>query len=259
MFCTVDDLQISYRLSGEGEQTLVILQGWGTEWKVYDSIAAQLASRFRVLQFDFPGFGHSQEPAEPWNVDAYADFFCKLMLELGIDSAILMGHSYGGRVIIKLAARESLPFTIESIVLVDAAGVMPKRSLVQKLRVRKYKLVRAIFNVDFIYWLFPEIIDDWRSRQGSADYRAATPIMRQALVMAVNEDLQALFPKVQQEVLLIWGAGDTATPLSDGQCMEQLMPNAGLVTLQNAGHFSFLDQPAAFARVLASYFNLTGE
>ena len=122
----VDDYNICYKITGEGDETVVILQGWGTDLGVYDSVASSINEKYRVVQFDLPGFGGSDEPREAWNVDAFADFFCKFMEALEIKKAILIGHSYGGRVIIKLAARESLPFEIDRIVLIDSAGVLPK-------------------------------------------------------------------------------------------------------------------------------------
>ncbi len=256
MNITVDGYKVNYKITGDGPQTLVILQGWGTEMSLYDSISDAVNDTFRVVQFDFPGFGGSDEPREPWNVDAYADFFCDFLAALQITSASLLGHSYGGRVIIKLANRENLPFNIERIVLLDAAGIMPKRTLLQKLKVKRYKALKKFLGLKFIYALFPEVIDDWRSRQGSADYRNASPMMRQCMVMAINEDLTNLLPGIKQETLLIWGELDTATPLSDGQKMEELIPSSGLVVLPGAGHFSYLDQPATFRSVIRSYFKI---
>ena len=236
---------------------MVMLQGWGTDLGVYDSVADAINEKYTFVQFDFPGFGGSDEPREAWNVDAYADFFCKFMEALGIKKATLIGHSYGGRVIIKLAARESLPFEITNIVLIDSAGVLPKRSFAQKMKIRRYKVLKRILNLKLIYALFPEVIDDWRSRQGSADYRNATPIMRQCLVMAVNEDLTELLPKIKQDTLLIWGDKDTATPISDGKLMEERIPNSGLAVLTGTGHFSFLEQPAVFRNIMRSYFQIS--
>ena len=151
----------------------------------------------------------------------YAYFFCDFMQALQIKKATLIGHSYGGRVIIKLAARERIPFEIKNIVLIDSAGIMPKRSFKQKLKIKEYKILKKIVSVKLIYALFPELIDDWRSRQGSADYRNASPMMRQCMVMAVNEDLTDLLPCIKQDTLLIWGDKDTATPISDARLMEE--------------------------------------
>ena len=252
----VDDYNICYKITGEGDETVVILQGWGTDLGVYDSVADAINDKYKVVQFDLPGFGGSDEPREAWNVDAFADFFCKFMQALEIKKATLIGHSYGGRVIIKLAARESLPFEIDRIVLIDSAGVLPKRSFSQKMKIRRYKILKKILNLKLVYFLFPELIDDWRSRQGSADYRNATPMMRNCLVMAVNEDLTDLLPKIKQETLLIWGDKDTATPIGDAKIMEEKIPNSGLAVIPGTGHFSFLEQPVTFRNIMKSYFQV---
>ncbi len=252
----IDGYDINYKISGEGPETAVILQGWGTSLDVYDTVAQAIREKYRVVQFDFPGFGGSDEPREAWDVDAYADFFCKLMEELGIGRAALIGHSYGGRVILKLASRENIPFEITKIALIDSAGIVPEKTAAQKLRVWKYKAVKAVFHTRWFKALFPAMVEEWSGRQGSQDYRNATPIMRQCLVKAVNEDLTHLLGSVRQETLLIWGDLDTATPLGDGKKMEELMPNAGLVVLEGAGHYSFLEKPAEFRNVMRSYFQI---
>ena len=252
----VDGYNICYKVTGNGEKTCVVLQGWGTDLGIYDTVADSINAQYRVIQFDFPGFGGSDEPREAWNVDAYANFFCKLMQALGIEAATLIGHSYGGRVIIKLASREELPFRIENIVLIDSAGVLPQRTFAQKVKIKRYKLLKRILNLKVIYALFPELIDDWRSRQGSEDYRKASPIMRQCLVMAVNEDLTELLPRIKQDTLLIWGDKDTATPIRDAKIMEEKIPSAGLAVIRGTGHFSFLEQPKVFDRIMKSYFQV---
>ena len=171
MEIVVDGYKIQYKETGNGENVVVILQGWGTELSMYDSVAGSISSEYKVIQFDFPGFGNSEEPKEAWAVDDYADFFLHFMEALDIHKAVLMGHSYGGRVIIKLAAREELPFQIEKIVLIDSAGILPQKTFKQKVNIQKYKLLKKIVNVKWIYALCPEFIDAWKSKQGSADYR----------------------------------------------------------------------------------------
>lgn len=256
MYIDVEEYNIKYKISGEGDDTVVILQGWGTNLDMYDSIALALKEKYRVIQFDFPGFGESDEPLEAWNVDAFADFFCKFMEKLEVKEASLVGHSFGGRVIIKLASRGKIPFVITRIVLVDSAGILPTKTAIQKFKIRQYKILKKIFNNKVVYALFPEVVDDWKSRQGSADYRSATPIMRQCLVMAVNEDLQGLLPQIKQDTLLIWGDKDTATPISDAKIMEEKIPNSGLVVLNGAGHFSYLEQPSIFQNVIRNFFQI---
>jgi pimeloyl-ACP methyl ester carboxylesterase len=256
MKINVDGYDIEYKETGTGDEVAVILQGWGTSLGMYDSMAACINGRFRVIQLDLPGFGASDEPRESWNVDEYADFFLHFMEKLGIGRATLIGHSYGGRVIIKLASRESISLELDRLVLVDAAGILPKKTFAQKMKVKRYKLLKRLFSLKPVHALFPEMIDDWKGRQGSADYRNATPVMRECLVKAVNEDLTELLPRIRQETLLVWGDMDTATPLSDGQLMEKLIPDAGLAVIKGAGHFSFAEQPAVFRSIMHSYFRI---
>ena len=254
MRITIDGIDIEYKFSGSGERNVVVLQGWGTELSVYDSVAAAISDSCRVLQFDLPGFGGSKEPPEAWNVDSYTDFFLRFMEELGIKSAALIGHSYGGRIIIKLASRKGIPFNIEKIVLIDSAGVLPVRSLWQKVKIGQYKILKRLFDTRVFYALFPELVDDWRMRQGSEDYRRATPVMRQCLVMAVNEDLTQLLSDIDRDCLLIWGDKDTATPIRDAHIMEEKIPGAARIVLEGCGHYSFLEAPQKFRSVMKAFF-----
>lgn len=258
MNIVIDNLNISYNISGNesATETFVILQGWGTKYEYYEKIAALLRNKFKVVQFDFPGFGGSDEPPVPWGVDDYTDFFDKLMEKLSIKEAILLGHSYGGRVIIKYANREKRNLSIKKIILMDAAGIMPKKTFKQKFNIRKYKIMKAVFKPKIMYFLFPEIIDDWRDRQGSADYKNASEIMRACLVKAVNEDLTALLPGIKEETLIIWGEDDDSTPVSDAYLMDKMIPDSGLAIIKNAGHFSYIDQPQIFTEILSNYLKL---
>lgn len=256
MMLTVNGLNINYKISGSGDRYAVILQGWGTGLTVYDSVAAAFPEGYKVLQFDLPGFGESDEPPEPWDVDGFTDFFIALISELGIKKTSLIGHSYGGRMIIKLSARKDLPFEVEKIVLIDSAGVLPVRTLKQKIKIRQYKIIKKIFDLKLFYAMFPELVDDWRMRQGSEDYRRATPVMRQCLVKAVNEDLTPLLDGIPWECLLVWGDKDTATPMRDAHIMEERIKNSGLVVFQGCGHYSFLEDPERFRSVIRAFFNI---
>lgn len=261
MVKNINGIEITYKISGpdDAKETAVVLQGWGTDLTIYDSVAAAINDSYRVVQLDLPGFGASEEPPEAWNVDAYCDFFCDFLDALGIGRTALIGHSYGGRMIIKMAARSSkgeLPFEITKIVLVDSAGVMPRRTASQNFRVKRYKAMRNFLMSKPVHSLFPEVIDYWMSKQGSEDYRNASPVMKKCLVMAVNEDLQDIMPLVKQETLIVWGDLDMDTPISDAHIMEEKIPDSALVVLEGTDHYSFLYKPAEFRNILRAF--LTG-
>ncbi len=84
MRINIDGYNINYKITGDGEDTAVMLQGWGTTMEMYDSVAATIADRVRFIQLDLPGFGGSDEPREPWSVADFSDFFCRFMEALGV-------------------------------------------------------------------------------------------------------------------------------------------------------------------------------
>lgn len=255
MNITINSISLEYTDTGSGD-AVVMLHGWGASKELYRNVINTVAEKFRVIALDFPGFGGSAEPPTAWDVSQFADLTADFISSLGLDKIILLGHSFGGRVSIKLAARDDLPFKIERLILVDSAGIMPKRGLDYKLRVGSYKAAKKIMNTAPMRALFPHAVENMQKHRGSADYAAASPVMRGCLVKAVNEDLEPLLPKIEQDTLLIWGSLDDATPLDDGKTMEKRLPNAGLAVIEGAGHFSWLDSPAVFDAIIRSYLKI---
>lgn len=255
----IENVSVEYSDSAtatDSGETIVMLHGWGASKELYGGVIGTLTLKYRVLALDFPGFGGSSEPPEVWDVGRFADLVEKFISALDLKKVILIGHSFGGRVAIKLASREALPFEISRMILVDSAGILPKRGLEYKLRVGSYKAAKKLLGLPPIRAIAPNAIEKMQKKRGSADYAAASPIMRGCLVKAVNEDLEPLLTKIKQDTLLIWGIDDDATPLEDGKKMEKLLPSAGLAVIEGAGHFSWLDSPAVFDAVIRSYLNI---
>ena len=245
---TVEGLNIAYIDEGTGPVVL-LLHGWGAPAETYRLIIDQLATYCRVIAPDLPGFGQSQEPPEAWSPARFAAFVNAFAKALDITEAVIIGHSNGGRITLHLLTEECA-FTVKKVILMDAAGLKPHRGFSYYWKVYTYKAARWFFSLPGMRSLFPDAVEKARRRRGSADYQAASPIMRQSMVMAVNEDLTKRLPGVKVPTLLIWGEKDTATPLCDGQKMEKLIPDAGLVTLAGAGHFAFAEQWGQCRRVL---------
>ena len=252
---TINGININYEEKGEGE-LIVLLHGWGSNIKLFANLIDLLSKKYKVVAMDMPGFGESHEPPSAWCVDDYADFVIEFLKAYNTDKVMLLGHSFGGRVIIKLNSRENLPFEISKVILVDSAGILPPKSNKKSFRTRWYKFCRTILSTGIMQKIAPEALEKLRVKYGSADYVAASPLMRQVLVKTVNEDLEPLLPNIKCPTLLVWGVNDTATPLSDGEKMEKLIPDAGLVKLENAGHYSFLEQQYTFNRVMCSFMKI---
>ncbi len=252
---TVDNIRINYEQKGSGD-LIVLLHGWGSNIKLFSNLIDLLSKKYTVVAMDMPGFGESQEPPSAWCVDDYVDFVIKFLADYDAKQVMLLGHSFGGRVIIKLNSRKDLPFTVSKVILVDSAGILPPKSNKKSWRTRKYKMGKAFLSTKIMRKITPNALEKLRVKYGSADYVAASPLMRQVLVKVVNEDLEPLLPNIKCPTLLIWGVNDTATPLSDGEKMEKLIPDAGLVKLENAGHYSFLEQQFLFNRVMCSFMKI---
>lgn len=255
MVKTIRNIKINYQAAGQGDY-IFLLHGWGADAGLFAGLMEMLSAKYTAVAPDLPGFGGSVEPPCAWSVDDYTDLMIEFMADFNPGRVILLGHSFGGRVIIKLMNRSGLPFEVEKIILTGSAGIRPKRSLKYKCKVAVYKAAKAVLNFAPVRLLFPDALENYRRKMGSADYAAASPVMRQTLVRVVNEDLTGLLGTVRAPVLLVWGVNDTATPLADGKLMEKLIPDAGLVEIAGAGHYSFLDQPFIFNRVMKSFLQM---
>lgn len=250
MLKTIDNQTVACKETGTADACMVILQGWGTTFSLYDGIAAHLAQRYRVVQLDLPGFGASPEPDEPWTVAQYADFTCSFIESLGMESVSILAHSFGGRIVFELTARDELPFSLERLTLVDVAGIVREKTQAEKSKVARYKMLRRLADIPAVHAMFPDLIDDWRSRQGSRDYRNASPLMKRVLVQAVNYDQRDLMGSISCPAHLIWGEDDQDTPLAFAQTMHGLIGGSTLAIVPNAGHFPFAENPDAFFAAL---------
>ena len=249
----IDEIPVNYIDEGEGEVVL-LLHGWGANITLYRGIIDTLKQGRRVIALDMPGFGKTPEPPAPWCVDDYVDFVLHFIDTFSLKKLSVVVHSFGGRVFFKMNARKDLPFSIERTVLIDSAGILPKKSFRQKVSLKCYKIGRAFMSTKVMHFLYPDAVDNMRRKRGSSDYNSATPLMRTTLVKVVNEDLEPLIHLVKCPTLLIWGNLDTATPITDAKRMEELIADAGLVVCEGAGHFSFAEQPVKVNGALKAFF-----
>lgn len=244
----LEGLRVRMEVTGEG-RPLILMHGWGCDHTTVRSIAATAAQTHTVYNIDFPGFGGSQEPAEVWGVELYTRLIEDLVRKEGLERPVLIGHSFGGRVSILYASRNE----VDKMVLVDAAGIKPKRSLKYYLKVYSFKAGKRFWELLLGKEKAQERVDRMRAKRGSSDYAGASPMMRRILSKVVNEDLTDRLPLISAPTLLIWGENDTATPIADAKKMSRLIPGSGLVSFTGCGHYSFLDNPIQFRAVLSSF------
>lgn len=253
MNINIDGINTNYIDVGTGKIVL-LLHGWGSNIMLFNSMISALQGNYRVVALDMPGFGSTDEPPAPMDVDDYTDFVTKFIKLLKLDDFHILGHSFGGRVIIKMLNRKN-DFKIDKVLLVDAAGIKPKKSFKVQMKVKSFKLARKLFEGTILGKMYPNFIENMRKKSGSADYNQASPVMRSSLVKVVNEDLTPMIGSITNETMIIWGDKDDATPISDAHLMYKLIGNSYIVIVEGAGHYSFLEQAVFVNKVILDFLN----
>jgi Predicted hydrolases or acyltransferases (alpha/beta hydrolase superfamily) len=211
---------------------VIFLHGWGGDASAFLFAAKRVKCRATLV--DFYGFGRSPEPDAPLTVPDYAAAVLDVMDKEGIKSAVMVGHSFGGRVALELAAK--YPERIELLVLVDSAGLRPRRGLRYYLKVFTHKILKRF----------------GKGLSGSADYRALSPLMKRTFINVVNYNQAYLLKKIKAETAIIWGTHDKVTPWYMAKKFKRKISGSYLFPLTNAGHFSYLDNSAAFVKILSA-------
>ena len=252
MFINIDNLNIEYTIEGEGYPVL-LLHGWGSSFDVYKGIINTLKNRYKVVALNFPGCGNSDTMENPWNLDDYCNLVLKFINEIGIENPIMFGHSHGGRVTLKMAADGMV--NPPKIVLLDSAGLIPKKSFRQKWRAKSFKIIKTVLTLPIIKSFSAPLLEKARKHYGSADYNAAPLVLRQTLVSLVNTDLRDILHNIACPTLLIWGENDTATPLADAKIIESKIRDCGLCVIKGTGHYSFCERPFEAHAIINSFLN----
>lgn len=211
---------------GSAPARVVALHGWG---RTHADFAAVLAG-LDAIALDLPGFGSTPEPPDAWGSPEYAELVADVLREEG-SAPVVIGHSFGGRVGIHLAAKH--PELLRGLVLTGAplvrvaTGAKPKPG---------YRLVRWLHNRGVVS---DERMEAARKKYGSTDYANATPGMRAVHVKLVNESYDAEIAGAKGPIALVWGDNDTAAPLAGAeQLATALGARASLVVVPGAGHLT---------------------
>ena len=250
MLINIDGLDIEYTEEGDGTPVL-LLHGWASSFEVYKGIINTLKNRCRVVALNFPGCGNSQTMQTPWTLDDYCNLVVKFMKAVNLENPIIFGHSHGGRVTLKMVASGMV--NPPKIVLLDSAGLIPKKTFKQKWRAKSFKTIKAVLTLPVLKNHTEDLLQKARKHYGSADYNAAPEVLRKTMVSLVNTDLRDILHNIKCPTLLIWGENDTATPLSDAKIIESLIPDSGLCVIKNTGHYSFCENPYQAHAIINSF------
>lgn len=247
MYFTYEDITIYYEKYGNHKKSIVILPGWGDTRKTFSYMVDFLKNYFTVYILDYPGFGNSPFPNKDLTIYDYSDLIYCWIQEITGEDAILIGHSFGGRVITTLLGYYHYSF--QNIILMNSAGIKPKKTIKRKLRILLYKILKKTkkvipkkFQSSYQNYLF--------SKFASNDYKNLDSKMMQTFKNVVNEDLKPYLKYIEAKTLLIWGNQDDSTPIQDANTMHKLISNSELVVIKGTNHFAYLQRPQLINQII---------
>ena len=242
----VNNLAVEYLDEGSGPHILM-LHGWGNTMRYLDTLCNELKD-CRVVRLDLPGFGDSEKAPAPWNVEDYARFIEKFCEKLQIKPRAMFGHSFGGRILTKGVGEGILH--PEKIILAASAGVADRKTKRNMLYASIAKIGRYVL-APFSEKLYQRARHALYNMTGS-DY-LTTGKMSETFLKVIREDLSPCATKIATPTLLIWGADDAVTPLSEGKKLNELIRNSVLHVIAGAAHFVYRDNPKEVARLIREF------
>jgi len=168
----------------------------------------------------------------PYSLSDYAREVKEYITQNSLNRPHVIAHSFGARIAVLLAS--NYPDLFDKIVITGGAGLKPKRSLKYRLKRLAFRTVKRLFKNAKL------------ERFYSADYLSLNPVMRQSFIKIVNEHLDDRLSLIQNKTLLIYGKRDKETPLYMAKRFNRGIKNSRLITIENAGHFPFIDCPYKF-------------
>ncbi len=231
-------LEIStVELGDEHSPPIVFGHGWGRDHKDFLPVAELVACNSRAILLDFPGFGGTPRPKAAWNTEDYAKAVKEhLIVELGLTRYYWVGHSFGGRVGLRLAAMPDSP--IEQLFVIAGAGVKRPQKFSEGL---KSKLRSWVFQRRKARAQTEDEIIELEKRYGSPDYIHSREIgLRDIFLKTVQEDQTNQLSKITCPTTFIYGEKDTETPPEIGQTLHQLISGSVYVECPEFDHHSIL-------------------
>lgn len=240
MIKKINDIRINYQQFGTGED-LVFLHGWGQNIEMMLPLAKRFQDKYRITLLDFPGFGNSEEPKNAYTIYDYTACLEQLLKEVDVKNPTLIAHSFGGRVAICYASKNKT----KKLVLFGSPCIRKEKKSTKN---SIYKSIKKLPGMD-------KLANIAKKHIGSADYRNATPMMREVLVNVINQDLSSEAKKIKAETLLIWGTNDEAAPIDDARELEKILQDGALIELPGCTHYAYLEAIDQVTNILNSFFN----
>jgi pimeloyl-ACP methyl ester carboxylesterase len=264
---------IAYREAGPADgPVVVLLHGLASDADTWDKALDLLAERgLRVLAVDLLGHGASDKPITDYLLDDFAESLARFLDALGIPSATLCGHSFGGAIAMYFGTR--YPERVERVVLVSAGGL--GREVHPMLRAAALRVAPAVLRVvtgprlrrlyaspglHRALRLTPDNLTNLRraaralgTPEGQAAFFASVRgVIAPSGQRAASEEMRAFAEKVP--MLLVWSEDDPVIPLAHAQAhAERAKPYSRLVIFPTRGHEPHRRNAERFAAEVADF------
>jgi pimeloyl-ACP methyl ester carboxylesterase len=247
---------LEYIVKGQGRPVLFLHAGHGVDAE--DPLVEMLSRTHRVYAVSHPGFGASSLPGHVSTTDDLAYIYLDLIEALNLHDVTLVGVSFGAWLAVEIATKASP--RIGELVLIDAVGV--------KLSDRETRDILDIYatTIEEIPTLFFKDETRGRAAMGELDFKSMSADAvtrfarnREALVLfgwsptLYNPKLPSRLHRITQRVLLLWGADDKVVSVDYGRRYAKAFPDATFEVIEDAGHYGYLEQPAAFAARISAF------
>ena len=234
------------------QDTIIILHGWGSSKEKWQAVKENLEKQgLKIIVPDLPGFKKETELKNPWDLDDYIRWFEKFLSCHRDDHRFfLLGHSFGGRMAIKYAAKH--PEKLKGLILVSAAGIIPKKSFLPSF-ISKMAKVGNKFSFLPFYSFFRKVFYKFILRRIDYIKSEEIPNLKETFKKIISQDLTDYFSKIKTFTLIIWGEKDKITPLSDAYLMNKKIPNSKLEILKNIGHSPYREAPKILAEKILNF------
>jgi len=252
-------------------QPLVFVHGLSGSWPNWLEQLAVFAAEHRVIALDLPGFGHSPMPRETISMAGYARMLDRLLDQLGIDAAAVVGNSMGGFIGAELAI--SFPRRVERLVLVSAAGIsthQPRGSA------RGIPALRRLERVLMASGAWAASKSDTVARRerlrdlalavvvrhpGRLDPALAAEQVRgagkpgfmQGLEAVIDYHVRDRLGEIACPTLIVWGECDRLISVRDADVFAELIPDSRRVIFKDTGHMAMLEHPERFNPLLRGF------
>ena len=246
----VNGIRVAFEQAGAGP-ALVLVHGAVSDSRVWRRQLDDLSDEFTLVAWDAPGCGQSEDPPESFRLPEYADALAGLIAELELERSHVLGHSFGGALVLELVRRH--PALVATLTLAGGyagwAGSLPAAEVERRLAfaVDVAGRLPGGFEPSAMPGLFSEKMSAESAASLATIMSESRPVATRAMAYALADaDLRDMLPSITVPTLLIYGDADERSPLSVAEDLHDRIPKSSLVVLRGLGHECYLEDPDGF-------------